>query len=168
MKRIKFGLVTLVLILVLLAVLSACGGQTPASTSTTTPTSTPKTTPVSQSDNMPSPSLLIMSPQSGFISETGDVTINVKIVSFNLVEKVGQSNVAGEGHIIYYLDVEIPKTPGEPALTEPGTYAATTANSYTWHELSAGSHILRVQLVNNDNTPLSEPVFASVGITVKQ
>jgi len=130
--------------------------------------STAQSQNTSKSTRVPSPSILIMSPESGFVSETGDVTITVKVLSFDLVEQVGQTNVHGVGHIIFYLDVEIPKTTGAQATTAPGTYTATAATSYTWHGLKAGHHMLRVQLVNNDNTPLSEPVFASVGIDVKQ
>jgi hypothetical protein len=173
MMRSNFGfhyIVALALVLVSLAVLSGCGGQAITSTPTKTAasTSTAQSTTTSKSTKALSPSILIMSPESGFVSNTGDVTITVKVLSFALVEKVGQPNVAGEGHIIYYLDVDAPKTQGAQATTAPGTYTATTATSYTWRGLKAGYHILRVQLVNNNNTPLSDPVFASVGIDVKQ
>jgi hypothetical protein len=172
--RMKFGfysLVTLALVVVSSAVLISCSGQkttsTPTSTVTTPSASISQNTPTSKSTKIPSASILIMSPESGFVSGTGDVTITVKVLSFNLVEKVGQSNLPGEGHIIYYLDVETPKTQGTQATTASGTYAATAAISYTWHGLKSGHHMLRVQLVNNNNTPLSDPVFASVGIDVK-
>jgi hypothetical protein len=170
--RIIFGfhyIAALVLVLVSLAVLPGCGGQATTSTPTKTvaSTSTAQSTTTSKSSRAPSPSILIMSPESGFVSNTGEVTITVKVLSFVLAEKVGQPNGAGEGHIIYYLDVDVPKTQGEQATTVPGTYAATSATSYTWRGLKAGHHMLRVQLVNNNNTPLSDLVFASVGIDVK-
>lgn len=171
--RINFGfhyIVALALVLVSLTVLPGCGGQATTSTSTpiktTASTSTAQSTTTSKSTKSLSPSILIMSPESGFVSNTSDVTITVKVLSFALVEKVGQPNVAGEGHIIYYLDIDVPKTQGAQATTAPGTYATTSATSYTWRGLKAGHHMLRVQLVNNNNTPLSDPVFASVGIDV--
>jgi hypothetical protein len=170
--RINFGfhyVVAVVLILVSLIVLPGCGGQAATSnpTKTAASTSIAQTTTTFKTTKALSPSILIMSPESGFVSNSGDVTITVKVLSFTLVDKVGQSNVAGEGHIIYYLDVDVPKTQGTQATTAPGTYAATSATSYTWGGLKAGHHMLRVQLVNNNNTPLSVPVFASVGIDVK-
>jgi hypothetical protein len=162
-------IVAMALVLVSLAVLPGCGGQITKSTPTISATSNTTVQSItSKSTRALSPSILIMSPESGFISNTGDVTITVKVLSFALVEKVGLPNVAGEGHIIYYLDVDVPKIQDAQATTVSGTYAATSATSYTWHGLKAGHHMLRVQLVNNNNTPLSDPVFASVGIDVKQ
>jgi hypothetical protein len=166
--RINFGLpyiFALALVLVSVAVLPGCGGQATTSTSTKTSTSTAQTTTIKPTKAV-SPSILIMSPESGFVSNTGDVTITVKVLSFTLVEKVGQTNVVGEGHIVYYLDVDVPKTQGAQATTAQDTYAVTSATSHTWHSLKAGHHMLRVQLVNNNNTPLSDPIFASVGIDV--
>ena len=86
----------------------------------------------------------------------------MSVSNFNLVDKVGQANVPGEGHIIYYADVPIPTTQGQPAFTAPGTYTVSTNTSYLWTSLFAGVHTLGVQLVNNDNTPLSPPVTAQV------
>jgi len=172
MMRISFGfhyMVVLVLILASLAVLPGCSGQATTSppAKTAASTSIAQSTTTSKSTKAPSPSIVIMSPESGFISNTGDVTITVKVLSFALVEKVGQSNVTGEGHIIYYLDVDIPKIQGAQATATPGTFTVTSATSYTWGGLKTGHHMLRVQLVNNNNTPLADPVFASVGIDVK-
>ena len=72
----------------------------------------------------------------------------------------------GEGHIIYYLDVDAPTAPGSPALTAPGTYVISAATSYQWADVPDAVHTLSVELVNNDNTPLNPPVTAKVSISV--
>jgi hypothetical protein len=164
-----YYLATAVLILFSITFLSACGGQSTTSIAgkTTAATSTVKAATASKPAKTPGPSILIMSPESGYISTNGDVTITVKVLNLNLADKPGQSNAAGEGHVVFYLDVDIPKTPGAQGTTASGTCAATSATTYTWRGLKAGHHMLRVQLVNNDNTTLTDPVFASVGIDVK-
>jgi hypothetical protein len=81
-------------------------------------------------------------------------------------DSIGKANVPGEGHIIYYLDVTPPTSPGEVATTSPGTFKATTDDFHTWPEVPAGDHTLWLQVVNNDNTPLDPPVIAEITITV--
>ncbi len=114
------------------------------------------------------PSLTITSPQAGATVPAGSVTVTVQVSNFSLVNKLGQSNVAGEGHIHYYLDVEPPTTQGQPAVTAPGTYAASANTSYTWPNVARGNHTLSAQLVNNNHAPLSTPVVARVTIQVAQ
>jgi len=90
----------------------------------------------------------------------------VAVSNFNLVDKLGQPNVAGEGHIHYFMDVTAPTTPGQPAVTTPGTYVATTATSYTWKNVGGGPHTFAAELVNNNHTPLVPPVVATVSETI--
>lgn len=91
-----------------------------------------------------------------------DVTVVVDVANFNLVERIGQANAAGEGHIVYYLDVDPPTRSGASALTAPGTYYATSATAMIWSNLSLGPHKIAAQLVNNDNTPLSTPAVYQI------
>jgi len=114
----------------------------------------------------PAPRITIVSPQNRSVVPVGDVTITVDVANFNLVEKLSQANVPGEGHIHYFMDVDAPTTPGQPAVTEAGTYAATAATSYTWHDVAAGTHTFSVELVNNDHTPLITPVVVKITIVV--
>lgn len=67
----------------------------------------------------------------------------------------------------YYLDVDIPITPRQAAVTAAGTYKSVQTTSVTWNNLSPGKHTLGVQLVHNDHTPLSPPVTAKVTVTVQ-
>ncbi len=112
------------------------------------------------------PTVTITAPKAGATLGVGSATVTVKVSNFNLVNKLGQANVAGEGHIHYFMDVDPPTAPGQPAFTAAGTYAATTSTSYTWLNVPAGTHKFSVELVNNDHTPLTPPVVASVTVTV--
>ncbi len=101
-----------------------------------------------------------------YVVGTDNISVMVQVSNFNLVDKIGQANVPGEGHLIYYLNVQPPTTPGQPALSAPGTYAASPATSYTWTGLFEGVWTFSVELVNNDNTPLVPPVVASSTVPV--
>ena len=67
-----------------------------------------------------------MMPLDGATVDAGDVTVYAMALNFNLVDKLGQANVSGEGHIHYFMDVDAPTDPSKPAVTAAGTYAATT------------------------------------------
>jgi len=112
------------------------------------------------------PQVTITQPQAGQSLSAGNITISVDVVNFNLVNKLGQPNVAGEGHLHYFLDVTPPTTPGQPAVTTPGTYAPTINTSFVWKNITVGQHMFSVELVNNDHTPLEPPITASVTVTV--
>ncbi len=136
------------------------------------PSSTSRTAnPPTVSSSTPAPTtnaatISVVQPITGSVQITPDVTISVQVTGLRLVDKAGQANVQGEGHIIYYLDVEAPTVQGQPALTAPGTYVATASASYQWSDLPDAVHTLSVELVNNDNTPLNPPVTAKVSISV--
>lgn len=83
-------------------------------------------------------------------------------------DAIGKQNVAGQGHFIYYMDVEPPGGTGQQATTAPGTFQATTDGFHFWKSVSAGRHVFTVQLVNNDNTPLDPPVTTQVIVTIPQ
>ncbi len=110
--------------------------------------------------------VLILDPSASATLPAGDITIKTFVEYFNLVDKLSQTNVPGEGHIHYFVDVDALTTPGQPAVTAAGTYAARAATSYTWHNVGGGPHKFSVELVNNDHTPLTPPVVASVSVTI--
>jgi hypothetical protein len=132
--------------------------------SNTTPTVSP--TPTASTPAGPTaPSITIISP-TGNVPQIGNVNVSVQVSNFTLVDKLGKANAAGEGHIHYFMDVDAPTTAGSPAITAPGTYAATSATNYTWHNVGGGSHKFSVELANNDHTPLNPPVTATVQVLV--
>ncbi|MHB8104157.1 MAG: cupredoxin domain-containing protein [Dehalococcoidales bacterium] len=149
MKGLSRKLLPLMIFLVAAMTLSACSNYA-APITTTAPPATIK----------------ITSPTGNIVPQIGNVAITVEVANFNLVDKVGQTNAAGEGHILYFLDVEAPTMAGMPAVTASGTYAATTDTSYTWHNVGGGAHNFSVELVNNDNTPLNPPVTANISVII--
>ncbi|MDD1677183.1 MAG: PQQ-dependent sugar dehydrogenase, partial [Methanomicrobiales archaeon] len=112
------------------------------------------------------PAITISSPADGATLPAGNVTVTVSVTGLTIVDKLGGANVAGEGHIHYFLDATPPTEQGKPAVTAPGTYAATTATSYTWRNVTSGTHTLGVELVQNDHTPLATPVWKLITVTV--
>ena len=55
---------------------------------------------------------------------------------------------------------------GKKAETAPGTWEMHDDVSYTFTNVTPGTHILSVELVNNDMTPLSSPVYKTITVTV--
>jgi hypothetical protein len=115
------------------------------------------------------PSVSITAPTDGSQVTAGSVTVIASVQNFDIVNKLGQPPVPGEGHIHFYLDVKkIPTTPDKPAITaDAKTYHAVATKSYTWTGVKPGKHTFAVQLVNNNHTPLSTPVTAEVTVTAK-
>jgi hypothetical protein len=114
-------------------------------------------------------SLDIVSPNNRSTLKESSVDIEVDVDGFDLVDKQGQPARSREGHLIYYLDVpSVPVTSGVPAVVnDPARFVATTETEHTWQNLSPGQHILAVQLVNNDQTPLTPPVVEVITVTVE-
>ncbi len=116
--------------------------------------------------NATEPAIKIVTPGNGADLPAGDLTITTEVTNFNLVDKLGDSNVSGEGHIHYYLDVAAPTTAGQPAIPASGaTWAATPSTTYTFKNVAAGQHTVSVELVNNDHTPLNPPVVRTIEVT---
>ena len=114
----------------------------------------------------PMPVIRIISPSNGATVPAGDVTVNVKVDSFNVVDKQGQPSVSGEGHVHFYLDVPAPTTPGKPAVPPSGVWAHVSGTTYTFSDVAPGTHTITVQLINNDHSPLLPIVTAQVTVTV--
>jgi hypothetical protein len=111
-------------------------------------------------------SLVILTPRDGSIVVGTDVTIMAQVANYNLAGKLGGANAGREGHLHYFMDVAAPTVVGQPAFTAPGTYADTADNSYTWKNVTPGSHTFSLELVNNDHTPLDPAVTTKITITV--
>lgn len=115
------------------------------------------------------PAVTITMPGDGTTVPAGDVDVTIRADSFEIVDKLGQDPVEGEGHVHFYIDVdEIPTTPGQPAVTDDAkTYHAAATTSYTWPDVESGQHTFAVQLVNNNHTPLEPAVTEEVTVTVE-
>lgn len=97
-----------------------------------------------------------------------DAEVKIQVTGFNIVDKTGQPNVPGEGHIIYYNYIgyaTIPTAPGVPALPPQGAMAAayrSTNIPFLFVNNIPGAYTYAAQLVNNDDTPLVPPVLAVI------
>jgi hypothetical protein len=112
----------------------------------------------------PNPSPVSETPQPiyDFIVQVSCLLHNFKIND----DSIGKQNVPGEGHLIYYLDIQPPTIPGQTAIPDSGMYKVSTNAFQLWKYVTPGSHVFSVQVVNNDNTPLETPVIAQIIITL--
>ena len=133
---------------------------TPTPTENVTPTPTVNVTPAAEAN------VTILSPEEGASIAAGNVTVEVNLTNFTLVEPTGQPNAPGEGHLHYYLDAVVPTNASAPAIPETGGYVISTNTSYTWENVTPGEHNLSVQVVHNDHTPLIPLVYDTVNVTV--
>lgn len=149
MKKRVFPFGRLIIAIPILVSLLALGACSKTSTTTTTP----------------APTLTITSPGT-MVPTPGNVTVTVRATNFKIVDKQGQTKVTGEGHIHYYMDVDAPTAQGQPAIPASGVWAHVSSTDYTFTNVSAGTHTISVELVNNDHTPLNPPVVQKISITV--
>jgi hypothetical protein len=112
------------------------------------------------------PGISIVTPSNGANLPAGDVTVTVSVINFNVVDKQGQADVSGQGHIHFYLDVAAPTAAGIPAIPTSGTWVHVAALTYTFSNVSPGTHTLAIELVNNDHTPLVPPAVDSITVNV--
>ena len=99
---------------------------------------------------------------------TWAVTVTAQVENLNVVDKQGQANVAGEGHVHFYMDLDqIPSNASAPAIPTNTSiqWAHVSATTYTFTNVTPGQHVIAVQLANNDHTPVS-PIVTDSSITV--
>lgn len=108
------------------------------------------------------PTLRVTAPQEGTVIESDTVTVTFEVEGFEIVpstipvSEAGQHpevNRPGEGHLHFTLDQQ-------PLVVwyddEP----------YDFTKVSAGEHVLMVELANNDHASLSPPVMQTIHFTV--
>ena len=154
-------LVITVTLISALLILAGCSKQTTTTTTTTTTTQTTTTT-----TTMVAPTLTITSPADGASLPAGSITVNIQANNFSVVDKQGQANISGQGHVHYFLDVDAPTTQGQPAIPANGVWTHVAATTYTFVNVAPGTHSISVELVNNDHTPLNPPVVRKISINV--
>lgn len=111
--------------------------------------------------------LQIATPKNGDNITGSSVPVTIQVTNFNLADKQGQANVAGEGHVHYYLDVDAPTAPGKPAIPASGVWAHVASASNTFSSVAPGAHTISVLLVNNDHTPLIPITVIKVSVNVQ-
>jgi plastocyanin len=159
MKKLS-GILVLLLFLAGCMVIAGCSSNSPAQPS--------QTTIITPTVTAPTPQVSIVTPQNGAVIQAGSVPVTIKVSNFNIVDKQGKANAAGEGHVHFYLDVSpIPSDPAKPAIpaNSNAVWAHVSGTSYTFNNVSPGMHTVTVQLVNNDHTPVIPLVTQSVMFT---
>ena len=114
----------------------------------------------------PQSSVTILSPRYGSTVSSHHLTVLVRVSHFRISDAVNGSAGMPNGHLHFFMDRAPPTIAGEPAITQPGTYATSTNLSYTWRNVSAGRHLFSVELVNDDDTPLSPVAKDQVQVDV--
>lgn len=93
------------------------------------------------------------SPRNNTAVEGSSQEVRVILHDFVLdAGSIGDANVDGQGHWALFLDDELVDSLGEP--------------TYTLEELNAGPHVVRVELRNNDGTPVDPPLETTATIQV--
>jgi hypothetical protein len=159
-------LLAVVLIITLLAP-AACSQDGVPSTTISPPKTSISTTPSLPSTTRPTgPFVQITSPENASSSNIGSITIVIKTGDFKLTGDFGKANISGQGHVHYYMDVDPPASPDQPAITRAGTCVESSSAGYVWKNVGSGKHRFSVQLVNNDHTPLNPPAIATVSVSI--
>jgi hypothetical protein len=92
------------------------------------------------------PSIQIVSPPNGTSTVPGRITVRVEVRNFALNPgAIGAAVKGGEGHWHVYVDGRLAGMSAGDAIVVPNR---------TFTQLSAGWHVVKAQLVNNDHTPL--------------
>jgi plastocyanin len=105
-------------------------------------------------------------PTATFDSGAVDINVSIETENFDIVPKLGEPPVTGEGHVHFFLDSVPPTFPFQPSITAEGTFIAVQNNSLTWTGVLPGVHIISAELVNNDHTAVDPPVVWSTLVTV--
>lgn len=145
----------------LLVLAVACGN---APTSTSTPSPTPMSAEAASKPAVE----ITYPPDGGDPIPSGNVLVALTVRSFSLVDANAGDAKDGEGHVVYYLDVD-PIPTGDDATDVPegaGRAKASAMTSHTWKKVAAGRHTLGVQLVTNDDAPLDPPATDAIDIVV--
>jgi hypothetical protein len=166
------GITALLLALVLLG--SCSGDPEPGATidpsaspaTASSPTAKPSAFPADEAD------IAVSSPENGSTVTGNRVTIETEVTGFKLADKIGEKAAQGEGHIVFYMGsgYTVPTALGQPATSGGGgqfTAYSGADTSYTWENVSPGTVTFRVQLVNNDRTPLDPPQVEETTVTVR-
>lgn len=100
------------------------------------------------------PSIAILAPEDGLNTFDRDITVEVAVENFDLVDPEGQPPRPGEGHWHVRVDG-----------IDQGAFISDT--SYTIQNLPAGQHRITVELQNNNHLPFDPPVLDSVMINIR-
>jgi hypothetical protein len=108
------------------------------------------------------PSYQIEGLHNGDVVSQGDISLQVILSNFTLVDRnTDQKSNGNEGHIHYWLDTN-PTDPGAAVQIDKDPEHIMLSN------LTAGQHILTVKLVGTDHQPISETTTNIISFLVKR
>ena len=157
---------------------SSGSGNNPAVAGTSSPTMAPMGTSSTTMAQMAgssgaAPTVMIMSPQDKAMITGSNVTMMIQINNFAITKESmdmnkmqPMQNMANSGHIHWFIDVPAPTDPSKKAETAKGTWEMHDDTMYTFANVQPGTHTLSVELVNNDMTPITPPVYQTITVTV--
>lgn len=100
------------------------------------------------------PSLDVLTPQEGQTIYGNKVPVLLAVENFELKEyATTNTNVAGQGHILLWLDDE---------KSTPDSAIRLATDTFTFSDVTYGQHTLKTELVNNNQTSLVPPVVKTV------
>ncbi len=142
------------------------------------PPATPTGPPLTGSPKPGNP--FMVAPKANAVYPTNSVFSQVDVSNIYIVS-AKRPNAVGEGHVAFYMDMDVPTTAGQKADALPSPapsgfkgkvavvdsldYGVSMAN-YSWTKVSNGNHTFGAQLVQNDGTPFNPPIFTQVTVTV--
>ena len=106
----------------------------------------------------------ITSPEEGASIPAGNVTVEVNLTNFTLVEPTGQPMPRARPPALL-PDARYRRTQAPLPSQRPAAVISTNL-SYTWENVTPGEHNFSVQVVHNDHTPLIPLVYDTVNVTV--
>jgi hypothetical protein len=99
------------------------------------------------------PSIMLKMPMDGHIQYTDDLMVEVMIENFTMnASAIGMDNMPGEGHYHIYIN--------------DGLVGPYTDLMVLIEDLPDGMHMMKVELVNNDHSPLVPPVYDMADFTI--
>ena len=124
--------------------LAACGGDPSSARTTTAPPARPSSTA----------QLTLVSPTQGEVFAIGTVPVKVTLAGAKIVAVTSTNLKPNEGHLHLSLDNKIVSM----------DYQADTVI----HDVTPGTHVVRVEFVATDHAPFDPRVFVEVTITVQR
>lgn len=104
------------------------------------------------------PSIQIVAPRNGTTKSGSQMVVEVRVRNFALnPAAIGKAARPGEGHWYVYVDGKYAGLSGDEVVSLPND---------TYPTLAAGRHALKVELRNNDHTPVAGAASSEVAVTI--
>lgn len=104
------------------------------------------------------PSIQIVSPRNNATVSGREMVVEVRVHDFFLnAQAIGKPARAGEGHWQIYVDGKLAGLSADDVVSIPGA---------TYPVLAAGRHAIKVELFNNDRTPVPGASSSEIMVTI--